>query len=106
MRSNRNYKFKVIHGVLSWKNEEMERFMPVSAEILTQVILHYEKEFKNGVRIWKQLTENEVNGSSLKPNDPFVQELAAWMEQLHGLFENTEPLREKEKLLDNQIYLN
>ena len=58
MHGNRRYKFKVINGVLSWKNDEMERFMPVSAEILTRVILLYEKEFKNGIRIWKDIEEN------------------------------------------------
>jgi hypothetical protein len=45
MRGKGRYKFKVINGVLSWKNEEMERIMPISAEILTRVIMLYEKEF-------------------------------------------------------------
>jgi hypothetical protein len=106
MRSNRKYKFKVIDGILSWKNDEMERFVPVSAEILTRVILHYEKEFKNGIRIWKHLTENESGSQFVNTTDPFVLELANWMEQLHGLFENTEPPREREKLLEKQIHLN
>lgn len=106
MRSDRKYKFKVIDGILSWKNDEMERFTPISAEILTRVILHYEKQFKNGIRIWKNLTENDVHGYHEKANDPFVQELANWMEQLRGIFENTEPFRDRDKILDKQIHLN
>jgi hypothetical protein len=39
MHGKGRYKFKVINGILSWKNEEMERFMPISPEILTRVIL-------------------------------------------------------------------
>jgi hypothetical protein len=97
------YKFKVINGILSWKNDEMERFMPVSAEILTRVILLYEKQFKNGIRIWKQLEEKEM---LINPEDPDFRELANWMEQLQGIFANTEPFREKEKWVNDQIHLN
>jgi len=32
MNGKGKYKFKVINGILSWKNDEMERFMPVSGE--------------------------------------------------------------------------
>ena len=60
MHDKGKYKFKVINGILSWKNDEMERFMPVSAEILTRVILLYEKQFKNGIRIWKQIENNDI----------------------------------------------
>ena len=106
MHGKGRYKFKVINGILSWKNDEMERFMPVSGEILTRVILLYEKEFKNGIRIWKQLEENDNRGLSADSGDSVFRELAAWMEQLQGIFENTEPYREKEKWLDDQIHLN
>ena len=106
MHGKGRYKFKVINGILSWKNEEMERFMPVSAEILTRVILLYEKEFKNGIRIWKQFKEKE---NPLKPGlrgDLSMQELADWMEQLQTIFTNTEPFREKVKWMDDPIQLN
>jgi hypothetical protein len=106
MRGKGKYKFKVINGVLSWKNDEMERFMPVSAEILTRVILLYEKEFKNGIRIWKQLAENENMEIINMQEDPLLHELATWMEQLQAIFSNTEPIREKENWMDNQIHLN
>jgi hypothetical protein len=106
MRGKGKYKFKVINGVLSWKNDEMERFVPVSAEILTRVILLYEKEFKNGIRIWKQLAENENLDLINVQDDPLLHELAIWMEQLQAIFSNTEPFREKENWIDNQIHLN
>jgi hypothetical protein len=106
MRSNGKYKFKVIDGILSWKNDEMERFIPVSSEVLTRVILLYEGEIKNGIRIWKQLAESETFEVNAKLNDPMIQELSDWMEHLHRIFENTEPFREKEKWMDNSIHLN
>jgi hypothetical protein len=106
MRGKGKYKFKVINGVLSWKNDEMERFMPVSAEILTRVILLYEKEFKNGIRIWKKLTEHENLEITNMQDEPLLHELATWMEQLQAIFSNTEPFREKENWIDNQIHLN
>jgi hypothetical protein len=95
MHKKGRYKFKVINGILSWKNDEMERYMPVSAEILTRVILLYEKELKNGIRIWKQLAENEGQDISINTEDPVFRELAIWMDQLQGIFANTEPFREK-----------
>ena len=106
MHGKGRYKFKVINGILSWKNEEMERFMPVSAEILTRVILLYEKEFKNGIRIWKQLKDKE---ESIQPDiseDLQMQELADWMEQLQTIFTNTEPFREKVKWIEDPFQLN
>ena len=106
MRGRGKYKFKVINGIISWKNDEMERFMPVSAEILTRVILLYEKQFKNGIRIWKQIEENEIQGKPINSEDPLLHELAIWMKELQGIFENTEPFREKEKWTGNQISLN
>jgi hypothetical protein len=106
MRGKGKYKFKVINGVLSWKNDEMDRFMPVSAEILTRVILLYEKEFKNGIRIWKQLAEQENLEIVNIHDDPLLHELATWMEQLQAIFSNTEPFREKEIRIDNLIHLN
>ncbi len=106
MHGKGKYKFKVINGVLSWKNDEMERFMPVSAEILTRVILLYEKQFKNGIRIWKQMEEHENLELTGTNDDPLLHELAAWMDQLQAIFANTEPFREKEKWIDDQIHLN
>ena len=106
MHGKGRYKFKVINGVLSWKNDEMERFMPVSSEILTRVILLYEKEFKNGIRIWKQLEENKDREMSITPEDPLYRELADWMEQLKGIFANTEPMREKGRWMDDPVHLN
>jgi hypothetical protein len=103
MNGKGKYKFKVINGILSWKNEEMERFMPVSAEILTRVILLYEKQFKNGIRIWKQLEEQESAACS---EDPIFHELADWMDELQGIFANTDPFRDKEKWIENHINLN
>jgi hypothetical protein len=106
MQSKGRYKFKVINGILSWKNDEMERFMPVSAEILTRVILLYEKEFKNGLRIWEQMQDSERSNPTIKWEDPLFFELAEWMSQLQGIFSNTEPFREKEKWITDQIHLN
>jgi len=106
MHGKKGYKFKVINGILSWKNEQMDRFMPVSSEVLTRVILLYEKEFKNGIRIWNELKEKD---HLLKPSDhddPLMQELAAWMEQLQTIFNNTDPYREKVKWMDDPIHLN
>lgn len=106
MNGKGNFKFKVINGILSWKNHEMERFIPVSAEILTRVILLYEKQLKNGIRIWKQLEQRENLGLDAYLEDPIFQELADWMDQLQGIFEDTEPSREKEIWIGNQINLN
>jgi hypothetical protein len=101
-----SYKFKIIKGVISWKNEEMERFMPVSAEILTRVIFLYEKEFKHGLTIWKQIEEIKNEGKTIDPGSPLFLELTNWMEQLRGIFSDTEPFHEKEKWADNQFHLN
>ena len=80
--------------------------MPVSAEILTRVILLYERQFKQGIKIWEQLEEQEKHGTKLVPEDPLYSELAEWMKELKGIFANTDPLREKEKWMSNQINLN
>jgi len=106
MRGKGRYKFKVIDGVLSWKNNEMERFVPVSAEILTRVILLYEKEFRNGIRIWKYLEENKDTENTLNTDNPMFQELGIWMEQLQGIFSDTDPWREKEKWSTDFQHLN
>ncbi|HET7002735.1 MAG TPA: hypothetical protein VFI33_15530 [Puia sp.] len=106
MNGKGQYKFKVINGILSWKNDEMERFMPVSAEILTRVILLYEKQFRNGIRIWKQMEQQENLEMSVCSDDPLFHELSDWMDQLQGIFEDTDPFREKEKWIENQINLN
>ncbi len=106
MHGKGKYKFKIINGILSWRNDEMERYMPVSAEILTRVILLYEKQFKQGIKLWEQIEEQENQGMKTSIEDPVFCELAAWMNELRGIFENTDPLREKEKWIDNQINLN
>jgi hypothetical protein len=106
MNGKGKYKFKVINGILSWKNDEMEKYMPVSPEILTRVILLYEKQFKNGIRIWKQLEDQESQGIPTNSEDPLFLELSDWMEQLKGIFANTDPFREKEKWIGGQINLN
>jgi len=106
MNGKGKYKFRVINGILSWKNDEMERFMPVSAEILTRVILLYEKQFKSGIRIWKQMEQQENLELAAYSEDPLFLELADWMDELQGIFEDTDPFREKEKWVENQINLN
>jgi hypothetical protein len=84
----------------------MERFMPISPEILTRVILLYEKEFKYGIRVWEKIKENESSINSAESEDPLKQELARWMEQLQAIFANTEPFREKEKWMNDPVQLN
>ena len=106
MHGKKGYKFKVINGILSWKNEQMERFMPVSAEVLTRVILLYEKEFKNGIRIWNDLKGKDHRAKTADSDDQLMQELATWMAQLQTIFSNTDPFREKVKWLDDPIHLN
>jgi hypothetical protein len=106
MHGQGKYKFKVIKGILSWRNDEMEKFEPVSAEILTRVILLYEKQFKQGIEIWDQIVEQQDQRIKPLPEDPIYLELAAWMKELRGIFVNTDPHREKEKWMDNQINLN
>jgi len=106
MHGKKGYKFKVINGILSWKNEQMERFMPVSAEVLTRVILLYEKEFRNGIRIWNDLKGQDHRAKPTDSDDQLMQELATWMAQLQTIFSNTDPFREKVKWLDDPIHLN
>jgi len=106
MRSKGRYKFKVINGVLSWKNEEMEKFMPISAEILTRVIMLYENEFKHGIHMWNKIKEKDSSENPADVKDPVMQELAQWMEQLQAIFSDTEPLREKVRWIDDQFHLN
>jgi hypothetical protein len=106
MHGQGKYKFKVIKGILSWRIDEMEKFKPVSAEILTRVILLYEQQFRQGIEIWDQIEEQQDQGMNPLPEDPIYQELAAWMKELRGIFANTDPHREKEKWIDNQINLN
>jgi hypothetical protein len=106
MHGKGKYKFKVINGILSWRNDEMERFMPVSPEILTRVILLYEKQLKTGIRIWKEIGENENEELSVSLSDPLFLELTYWMEQLQEIFANTDPFREKGKWLEGPIQLN
>jgi hypothetical protein len=106
MYGRKNYKFKVIKGVLCWRNNETQRYMPLPAEILTRVILLYEKQLKNGVRIWKQIEDNDFQGETFNQDDPLLTELATWMEELQGIFENTEPYCEKERSLNDEFHLN
>jgi hypothetical protein len=106
MHGRKKYKFKVINGILSWKNDEMERYMPVSAEILTRVVLLYEKQLKNGIRIWKQVEENDIQGKTFNHEDPLLNELAEWMEELQGIFANTDPHRDIERWMGDPFQLN
>ncbi len=106
MRGKGRYKFKVINGVLSWKNEEMDKFMPISAEILTRVIMLYENEFKHGIHVWNKIKEKEHSENPADLKDPLMQELAGWMEQLQAIFSNTEPFREKLSWMDDRVHLN
>jgi hypothetical protein len=106
MRGKGRYKFKVIDGVLSWKNEEMEKYMPISAEILTRVIMLYENEFKHGIQVWNKIKEKEPSENPADIKDPLMQELARWMEELQAIFSNTEPVREKLSWMDGPVHLN
>ena len=72
MNSKGRYKFKVINGILSWKNAEMERYMPVSAEILTRVILLYEKEIKNGLDLWSEIESEQKTYGVGRPHESVV----------------------------------
>jgi hypothetical protein len=107
MNGKGRYKFKVINGILSWKNTEMERYMPVSAEILTRVIMLYEKEIKNGLDIWNEIEEEQKNTISDLHMSQLYEQLFTWMEQLKGIFSDTDPYREKGKWSGDQpIHLN
>ncbi|MEJ0080350.1 MAG: hypothetical protein WDM78_05195 [Puia sp.] len=106
MRGKGRYKFKVIDGVLSWKNEEMEKYMPISAEILTRVIMLYENEFKHGIHVWNKIKEKEPSENPAGNKDPLMLELARWMEELQAIFTNTEPFREKVSWMDGTVHLN
>jgi hypothetical protein len=107
MNAKSRYKFKVINGILSWKNEEMERFMPVSAEILTRVILLYEKEIKNGLNLWNEIEAEQKHTISEIHMSQLYEQLVNWMEHLKGIFADTEPFREKERWNgDHPIHLN
>lgn len=97
MNGKGSYKFKVINGKLSWKSPEMERYMPVSAEILTRVIMLYEKEIKNGLDLWNEIEEEQKNTISEVHMSQLYEQLVNWMEQLKGIFSDTEPFREKGK---------
>jgi hypothetical protein len=107
MNGKGRYKFKVINGILSWKNMEMERYMPVSAEILTRVILLYEKEIKNGLDLWNEIEQEQKRMIPDVPLSRLYEQLVNWMEQLQGIFGDTDPFREKDKWTeDYRINLN
>ena len=97
MNRKRKYKFKVIDGILSWKNTEMDRYTAVSPEILTRVILLYEKQMKNGLKLWQDIEAEQKNLGSESQLLELYQQLVSWMENLHGVFGDTEPQKEKEK---------
>ena len=86
MNGKGRYKFKVINGILSWKNEEMDRYMPVSAEILTRVVLLYEKEIKNGLDLWNEIEEEQKHTISDINMSRLYEQLVSWMEHLQGIF--------------------
>lgn len=107
MNGKGRYKFKVINGILSWKNSEMERYMPVSAEILTQVVLLYEKEIKNGLDLWNEIEEEQKHTVSDVHMSQLYEQLVNWMEHLQGIFGDTDPFREKGRWTeDHKIHLN
>ena len=97
MNGKGKYKFKVIDGVLSWKNSEMDRYTPVSPEILTRVILLYEKQIKSGLELWQNIEAEQKNLNAESNLPELYQQLVIWMEHLHGVFGDTEPVKEKEK---------
>ena len=84
----------------------MQRFVPVSPEVLTRVILHYEKQLKNGISIWRQIEGTDFQSKTFNKEDPLMAALACWMEELNGIFENTEPFNEKERWLNDEYHLN
>jgi hypothetical protein len=106
MQGKGKHKFKVINGILSWRNEEMERFVPVPPEILTRVILLYENQFKEGIKIRELMEEQEKQGMKYNSEDSLYRELFTWMKELRGIFANIESPREKEKWMDKEINLN
>ena len=97
MNGKGKYKFKVIDGILSWKSSEMERYVPVSPEILTRVILLYEKQMKSGLELWQNIEAEQKNLASETNLLDLYQQLVSWMGHLRGVFGDTEPLKEKEK---------
>ncbi|HVY75037.1 MAG TPA: hypothetical protein VG890_09420 [Puia sp.] len=107
MNGKGRYKFKVVNGVLSWKNDEMDRYMPVSPEILTRVVLLYEKEIKNGLDLWNEIEKNQQLPGSGVQLSLLYEELIEWMEQLKRIFADTDPMLETDKWNgDFQINLN
>jgi len=105
MPPGKRYKFKLINGILSWKNDEMDRYMPVSPEILSRVILLYEKDMKDGIEMWKKWKASCKNNPA-SDNDPMFSEFSKWMESQSGIFGNIEPFRERTKWMDDQMHLN
>lgn len=103
MHRKENYKFKIIHGKLYWKNDEMEKFIPVSSEVLTRVIELYESQVSEGIKIWDQF---EKQGIRTTDEDPAFREFAKWMKSLRAIFSDTDPFREKERWTDNPVHLN
>jgi hypothetical protein len=106
MQGKGKHKFKVIDGILSWRSEEMERFVPIPPEILTRVILLYESQFKEGIKIRELMEEQEKLGMKGNSEDFLYRELFAWMKELRGIFGNTELPREREKWTDRNFNLN
>ncbi len=107
MNGKGDYKFRVMKGVLCWKSNEMERFMPVSAEILTRVLMLYEKEIKNGLDLWNAIEAEQKELISPAHLTGLYQELIEWMESLKTFFGNTETFNKKNALSEEfEINLN
>jgi len=105
MPHGNRYKFKLINGILSWKNDEMDRFMPVSPEILSRVILLYENEMKDGLEMWKKW-KSSSGDDPVPDTEQLFSEFSKWMDSLSSIFGNIEPFRERTKWMDDHMHLN
>jgi hypothetical protein len=85
----------------------MENYTPVSPEILTRVILLYEKEIQSGLDLWNEIEKTQKHPISDRQMSSLYEELVHWMEHLKGIFSDTDPFREKDRWNgDCQINLN
>jgi hypothetical protein len=106
MNSKGRYKFKVIKGILCWKSNEMDRFMPLSAEILTRVLMLYEKEIKNGLDLWNAIEVEQKEMMSPVNLSELYKELINWMENLKSIFGNAEPFSGGHSILSEDFNIN
>jgi hypothetical protein len=106
MNGRGRYKFKVIKGILCWKSPEMDRFMPLSAEILTRVLMLYEKEIKNGLDLWNAIEIEQKEMISPRNLSELYGELVHWMENLKSIFGNAEPFDGGHGVLNEDFHIN